>query len=115
MRKQCVPGVLFLRPSPRTPGYEASEQLSPLAYELSSDLASSGESISEAGSVTKMRAVSESPVLSLRSTNQEGNNSKSPISMSSISRYTAQSLLDNQTLRKKALALVNQIVAALAR
>ena len=24
MRKQCVPGVLFLRPSPRTPGYEAS-------------------------------------------------------------------------------------------
>ena len=24
MRKQCAPGVLFLRPSPRTPGYEAS-------------------------------------------------------------------------------------------
>ena len=23
MRKQCVPGVLFLRPSPRMPGYEA--------------------------------------------------------------------------------------------
>ena len=27
MRKQCVPGVLFLRPSSRTPGYEVMETL----------------------------------------------------------------------------------------